>query len=205
MSLVQALEALLFASDSPQTVEALSAALDKSHIEVAQGLRELSARLDQDSGLQLVRIAGGYQLATRPAYAEAIAKLTRPTHTKLSRSQLEVLAVVAYRQPVTLADIELVRGVQSDYGLRQLLDKRLIKEVGRKSAPGRPMLYGTTRHFLHHFHLDDLSELPAVTVEWPGDQRQLLALEETSAETKQPATDEPAEMTSDIQEPVLSG
>lgn len=202
MSLIQQLEALLFAADSPQTVEALAAVLEKSHIEVAQGLRDLSARLDQDSGLQLIRIAGGYQLATRPAYAEAIAKLTRPAHTKLSRSQLEVLAVVAYRQPVTLAEIELVRGVQSDYGLRQLLEKRLIKEVGRKSAPGRPMLYGTTRHFLHHFHLDDLSELPAVTIEWPSDRRELAAA--PTAEPDAPSTPSEAPAT-DSQSPVLSG
>jgi segregation and condensation protein B len=99
-------------------------------------------------------------LSTRPEFADVIANFLKPQKQKLSRSLLEVLAIVAYRQPITLGEIESVRGVQSDYGLRQLLERRLIHEVGRKQTPGRPVLYGTTQEFLHKFNMADLSQLP---------------------------------------------
>lgn len=157
-----------------------------------EGLEKLGGRLNHGSGLQLVRIAGGYQLCTKPEFAEVVAKFLQPQPHKLSRSLMEVLAIVAYQQPVTAAEIDSVRGVQSDYGLRQLVEKRLVIEVGRKAAPGRPVLYGTTQQFLHTFNLNSLQELPqlgfskddvmAIGTNVPPDQPHLPDLQEADNE-----------------------
>jgi segregation and condensation protein B len=112
--------------------------------------------------LQLVRIAGGYQVCTKPECADAITRFLKPQRQRLTRSALEVLAIVAYRQPITTAEIEKIRGVQSDYALRSLVEKDLIYEVDRMATPGRPILYGTTDQFLHIFSLNDLDELPPI-------------------------------------------
>lgn len=165
MTIEARLEAMLFVADSPMTADLLADAAGVSIDEAAEGLRRLGASLEQSGGLQLIRIAGGYQLCTKPEHAEAVARMSKPHRNRLSRSQVEVLAVVAYRQPVTAAEIDSIRGVSSEYGLRQLLDKHLVREVGRKQAPGRPVLFGTTRQFLHHFNLNDLAELPDVSLE----------------------------------------
>ena len=149
-------------ADSPATPEELAQALGIPVYEVEEGLEKLGGRLTHTSALQLVRIAGGYQICTKSDYAEVIARFLQPQPHRLSRSLMEVLAVVAYRQPITGAEVAAVRGVDSDYGLRQLVEKRLICEVGRKSAPGRPVLYGTTQQFLHTFNLQSLHDLPAV-------------------------------------------
>jgi segregation and condensation protein B len=160
--LVSAVEALLFSTDAPASVASLARALGALEGQVEQALELLRDRLDRSSGIQVVQIAGGYQLCTRPEYAELVAGFLKPQRNRLSRSLLEVLAIVAYRQPVTLAEIDLVRGVQSDYSVRQLVERGLIAEAGRKKAPGRPMLFATTQQFLHLFHLKDLSELPPI-------------------------------------------
>ncbi len=160
MNLMRALEALLFVADSPVTPNDLASALVVPVYAVEEALEKLGARMHHESGLQLVRIAGGYQVATKPEYADAVARFTTPQRARMSRSLLEVLAIVAYQQPVTAAEIDSVRGVDSSYALRQLSERRLVTEVGRKSTPGRPMLYGTTQHFLHSFKLDALTELP---------------------------------------------
>lgn len=159
------LEAVLFASDRPLSASELSEALRVSELEIREALERLAARLDASSALQVVYIAGGYQLCTRPHYAGIVAAVLRPERRRLSRSMLETLAVVAYRQPVTAAEIDAIRGAQSDYALRQLLEKRLIKEVGRKATPGRPILYGTTQLFLHQFNLTDLRDLPRLAAD----------------------------------------
>lgn len=161
MSLVDSLEALLFASDAPVPAEALARACGVSLGQVEQALEVLEGRLD-GTAIQLVEIAGGHQLCTRPEQAELIANFLKPQRQRLSRSLLEVLAVIAYRQPITMAEIETVRGVQSDYSVRALLERRLIREVGRRHAPGRPLLFGTTQQFLHQFNLKSLDELPEV-------------------------------------------
>jgi segregation and condensation protein B len=158
----RALEAVLFAADAPATVAELAQAVDVPPYVVEEALERLGGRLHHQSGLQLVRIAGGYQLCTKPEYASRVARLLKPRRNRLTRSQLEVLAIVAYQQPVTLAEIEDVRGVDSSHTVRLLADRRLIGEVGRKQAPGRPVLWGTTQHFLHQFNLEDLSALPPV-------------------------------------------
>jgi len=172
-SAVDLLEALLFVSDAPAKLEQLARAAGLTVGQAEQALELLSQRLERQGGLQLVRIAEGYQLCTKPEFAERIADFLKPQRQRLSRSLMEVLAIVAYRQPVTAAEIEEIRGVQSDYGIHSLLERRLIQEVGRKAAPGRPVLYGTTQQFLHHFGLKDLSELPRLTdgSAPPGDAR----------------------------------
>lgn len=160
MRLDRVIEALLFAADTPVSADALARAIGCPIYEVEEKLENYGARLRDNSALQLVRIAGGYQLCTKPEYSEVLSRFLAPQNTRLSRAVLEVLAVVAYRQPVTLAEIEQVRGVDSTYGVHALLDRRLVREVGRKKTPGKPHLYGTTQQFLHVFKLDDLTQLP---------------------------------------------
>jgi len=159
VSLVENLEALLFASDVPVALEALARACEVATGQAEQALELLKERLE-GTAIDLVEIAGGYQLCTRPEHAERIANFLKPQRQRLSRSLLEVLAVVAYRQPLTMAEIETVRGVQSDYSVRALLERRLIREVGRRPTPGRPHLFGTTQQFLHQFNLKSIKELP---------------------------------------------
>lgn len=162
MNLVPALEAVLFVAEAPMTPEDLATALGATRAEVLDALERLGDRMEDTGGLQIVRLAGGFQIATKPEHAEHVARASKPTARRFSRSVMEVLAVVAYRQPVTLAEIEAIRGVQSDYGVRQLVERRLVREAGRKQAPGRPMLYATTRQFLHEFNLDSLAGLPPI-------------------------------------------
>lgn len=167
MSIVDQLEAVLFVSDAPLPAEALALAIGVTEGQVEQALEILEARLEERGAIQLAKIAGGYQLATKPEFAEIVANHLKPQRQKLSRSLMEVLAIIAYRQPVTITDIEIVRGVQSDYSVRALQERRLIGEVGRKPAPGRPVLYGTTDQFLHQFNLHDLTQLPPIELDDP--------------------------------------
>ncbi len=159
-SLTDILYALLFVSEAPLTLETLAEITGESTERVNQALADLRAQLQASGPLQLVAIAGGYQLATKPEYAFYLARLLNPPPKRLSRAGLEVLAIVAYEQPVTQAQIDALRGVDSSHTVRQLLAKGLIQEVGRKDAPGRPVLYGTTQGFLHYFGLNSLEELP---------------------------------------------
>ncbi len=167
MNVLDGLEALLFVADAPVSVESLAMALGFTEGQIAQGLEVLEAKLEERGSLRLIKIAGGYQLCTKPEYAEIIARFLKPQGHKLGKSLMEVLAIVAYRQPVTAQEVEHIRGVQSDYSLRALVERRLLQEVGRKQAPGRPMLYGTTQQFLHQFKLNDLSELPKIDMHSP--------------------------------------
>jgi segregation and condensation protein B len=162
MSLPDQLEALLFVADQPASIRTLATTLQITEGQVEQGLEVLEARLEDHGSLRLVQLAGGYQLATKPEFAGIIAQFLKPQRSRLSKSLLEVLAIVAYRQPLTLAEIEQVRGVQSDYSVRALVERRLLQDVGRKPVPGRPVLYGTTQEFLHQFKLNDLKDLPGL-------------------------------------------
>ena len=148
-SAVDLIEALLFASEGPQTCADLARGLSVTEGQVEQALEVLGERYQERGGITLVKLAGGYELCTKPSFAEKIAAYLQQTKPRLGRSQLEVLAIVAYRQPVTSSEIEAVRGVQSDFTLRSLTERALIHEVGRKKSPGRPILYGTTQTFLH--------------------------------------------------------
>lgn len=158
--LVSALECVLFVAEGPVSLNDLCTVTCAKEEDVRIALQELGERLQRNTGLQLLRIAGGYQICTKKEYADVVARFLNPQKRRLGRAALEVLAIVAYKQPITLQEVSIIRGVQSDYAIKQLQEKELIEEVGRKTTPGRPILYGTTKTFLHQFGLNDLSELP---------------------------------------------
>ena len=159
------IESLVFVSDEPLTTKVIAAVLkedDKEAIERA--IRLLAEEFNsRNSGLQLREVAGGWQFATRPEYHEHVRAFlrTRPS-AKLTIASLETLAVIAYRQPITVPEILEIRGVQSPSAIKTLLDKKLIVAKGRKETVGRPMMYGTSKDFLLQFGLKDLTELPSV-------------------------------------------
>jgi segregation and condensation protein B len=159
------IESLVFASPQPITPKEIARVLQGVAREdwerELEGLRADYAR--DERGLQLVEVAGGYQITTRPEYNDWVRELLDPrTPTRLSIQALETLAVIAYKQPVTLPEIIALRGVKSGGVVKTLLEKRLIRITGRKEVVGRPMLYGTTKQFLLHFGLKDLEELPRI-------------------------------------------
>jgi segregation and condensation protein B len=159
------LEALIFASPQPVTAREILKVLGGVPKEDWQAaLSELRAEYARDGrGLQIVEIASGWQITTRPEYNDWVRELLDPkTPTRLSIQALETLAVVAYKQPVTLPEIIDLRGVKSGGVMKTLLEKRLIRIEGRKEVVGRPILYGTTKQFLLHFGLKDLAELPKI-------------------------------------------
>jgi segregation and condensation protein B len=159
------LEALIFASPQPVTAREIVKVLGGvSKEDWHAALGELQAEYSRDGrGLQIVEIAAGWQITTRPEYNDWVRELLDPkTPTRLSIQALETLAVVAYKQPVTLPEIIDLRGVKSGGVMKTLLEKRLIRIVGRKEVVGRPILYGTTKQFLLHFGLKDLAELPKI-------------------------------------------
>jgi segregation and condensation protein B len=159
------LEALIFASPQPITPKEISRVLQGVPREDWQRQLEVlrSDYARDERGLQLVEVAGGFQITTRPEYNDWVRELLDPrTPTRLSIQALETLAVIAYKQPVTLPEIIELRGVKSGGVVKTLLEKRLIRITGRKEVVGRPMLYGTTRQFLLHFGLKDVDELPKI-------------------------------------------
>src|SRR5436190_6752918 len=162
---IDVVEALLFASETPVEPDRIREVLELGSPEEARALvTGLKARLDaEDRALMIIEVGGGYRLVTRPDVAPWLVKLARSrTRSRLSRSSLETLAIVAYRQPVSRPDIDAVRGVNSEAVLDNLLDRRMIRIAGRRDSPGRPFLYETTREFLVAFGLRDLTDLPKV-------------------------------------------
>jgi segregation and condensation protein B len=157
-------EALIFASPEPVTVKTLVKLLDSEPKEdILSAIEELKQAYDRPGGLQMVEVAGGYQIVTRPELHEWVRRLFHErTTTKLSVASLETLAVIAYKQPITSPEIAEIRGVNTAGVLGTLIERKLIKIVGRKQVVGRPFLYGTTREFLTRFGLNDLSDLPKV-------------------------------------------
>lgn len=156
------LEGLIFVSESPVRLETLVEILPEFDEErILEGIRQIKTEHEGDSkGIELVEVSGGYQFRTKSKWAEWVQRLKKSKAVKLSRSALETLAIVAYRQPVIRPAIEDIRGVDSGWVLRTLLEKGLIKMMGRKEMPGRPILYGTTKTFLELFSLSALSDLP---------------------------------------------
>jgi segregation and condensation protein B len=157
-------EALIFASPDPLTVKAMAKVLDG---EAPAAIEAAVVMLEQDyarsGGLQMVEVAGGYQIVTRPDLNEWVRRLFHERTTqKLSVAALETLAVIAYKQPITAAEIADVRGVNTSGVLGTLIDRKLVKIVGRKAVIGRPFMYATTREFLNRFGLRDLNDLPKV-------------------------------------------
>src|SRR5262245_10293619 len=164
--MLAALEALLFASDAPLELARIAEVLELSPDEARAALAELTAACAAPGrGLTVVEVAGGYRLVTRPELAPVLVQLQRlRLKSRLSRAAVETLAIIAYRQPISRPEIEQLRGVNADAVVTALLERRLIRMVGRKVGPGRPILYGTTREFLEHFGLRDLGELPPFEV-----------------------------------------
>src|SRR5215203_3540936 len=158
------IEALIFVSDEPLSLKTIADVLKEDKDVISEAVQALAQEFNaRNGGLQLREVAGGWQFATRPQYHEHVRAFlkTRPS-AKLTIASLETLAVIAYRQPVTVPEILEIRGVQSPSAIKTLLDKKLIVAKGRKDTVGRPMMYGTSKDFLLQFGLKDLSELPSV-------------------------------------------
>lgn len=175
--LISVLESLLFAADKPLSVERIHELLEETAAaphkpsgpplykpqQIEGALLSLAELLERHGrGLGLHEVAGGWQLRTAPQNAPWVSRLLKQKPVRLSRAQLEALAIVAYRQPITRPEIDDIRGVDSGASLRMLLDRGLIRILGKKEEPGRPLLYGTTKEFLEFFNLKDLKDLPTL-------------------------------------------
>lgn len=158
------LEALLFVSESPLPLDRIEELLDGySRAEVSQLLADLQEQYRQrNRGLVVIEVAGGYRLTTKPEAAPWIQRLHGSKPARLSRAALETLAIIAYKQPITKSELETVRGVMVDGVLKTLVERDLVRILGRKPEVGRPILYGTSRSFLEYFGFKDLSELPTL-------------------------------------------
>jgi segregation and condensation protein B len=181
---VDVVEALLFASDAPLEAERIREVLDLERGDDARALvRELISRYEAEARtLQIVEVAGGFRMVTRPEVAPWLVRLARArTRVRMSRPALETLAIVAYKQPVSRPEIDAVRGVNSEGVLDNLMERRLVRIAGRKEAPGRPFLFETTREFLVAFGLRDIADLPKVEGE--------LVLPDLSAGSGDPAAE----------------
>jgi segregation and condensation protein B len=181
------IESLLFVADVPLTIQRLGEVLEGVEKEdVRLTLDELQAELENSRrGVRLVEVAGGYQLRTAKVNADWVKKFLGGRPARMGRATLETLAIIAYRQPITRAEIEAIRGVDVDGVINTLLDRSLIRAVARKDVPGRPFLYGTTPEFLQLFNLKDLTHLPTlkemeeITLpEIPGEELPLESAEE---------------------------
>jgi segregation and condensation protein B len=157
-------EALIFVAEEPISAKSIADVLKIERSALENAINDLAKEYEErNGGLQLREIAGGWQIATRPEHHEQIrAYLKSRPSAKLSLASLETLAVIAYKQPVTVPEILEIRGVQSPSAIKTLLDKRLIVAKGRKETVGRPMMYGTSKDFLIQFGLKDLTELPSI-------------------------------------------
>ena len=190
--LAAVLEALLFVSAEPVPVSRLATAVGTvSKAEVEQALKRLEQDLAQEGrGIQLVKLAGGYRLVTKAEYAPWLKRLDKAKAAqKLSRSALESLAIIAYKQPLVRAEIEEIRGVETSGVLKTLLERKLVRIVGRKEVPGRPIMYGTTKFFMEHFGLEDITQLPPLREfkELGEAEQALLPMEQERSVEAQPA------------------
>lgn len=158
------IEALILASESPLTLEKICSVLDGvEKTEVKDALDKLMATYDErQSGIYVQAVAGGFQFRTRPAFSAWVKKLKGTKPASLSSAAMETLAIVAYRQPIVKTEIETIRGVDVSAPLKGLLEKKLIRIVGRKDVPGKPIIYGTTKKFLEVFNLRELADLPTM-------------------------------------------
>jgi segregation and condensation protein B len=158
------IESILFVADGPQTLQRFCELLDPVERQsIRDVLNELQSEYEnQNRGVRLVEVAGGYQLRTAKANADWVKKFLGGRPARMGKATLETLAIVAYRQPITKAEVEAIRGVDVDGVLTTLLERNLIRAVARKDVPGRPFLYGTTPEFLQLFNLKDLSQLPTL-------------------------------------------
>lgn len=199
-----ALEAMLFVTDEPVGTIALADMLEVEPADVEQALVDLRAQLEEeDRGIQLREVAGGWRLFTHPAYHELIEKYVLSWDTrKLSQAAMETLAIVAYTQPTTRASVASVRGVNSDSSINSLVEKGLVREAGVADAPGNPTLYATTRAFLEKFGLRSVKDLPDLDQFAPDDATRAFIRERLSA-TREAVVATESEQASDID--VLDG
>ena len=161
---LSALEALLFAAGKPLGIGEIAALMTLEKPQVWELVSSLQRRYQEaeDRGLMLREVAGGVQLVTKPDHYELLAQLEQSKEIKLTNAALETLAIIAFKQPVTRAEIEAIRGVKAEKVVNTLIDLDLINEVGRKKALGNPILYGTTEQFLETFGLPSLEDLPQI-------------------------------------------
>ncbi len=158
-----ALEAIFFVATESLNIEKLAELTGINHQNTKQLIKELQNDYEQSNrGLLLQEVAGGFRLVTKPQFQQIIKALYKPQVAPLSQAALETLAIIAYRQPVIKAEVEAIRGVKADSVINTLLERNLIKEIGRKEALGRPIIYGTTKRFLEYMGLNDISKLPQV-------------------------------------------
>lgn len=168
-----AIEALLFASGQPLSPEKIAGILNIQIEHIRTLIEDMTASMnDEKRGLTIVEVAGGYQLCTKPLFFTIVSKLADIQDSRLSTAALETLAIIAFKQPVTRQEIESIRGVKADKVIATLLERLLIKEIGRKEAVGRPIIYGTTNEFLQCFGLKSLDDLPALANLLPVDSEQ---------------------------------
>ncbi|MGB9720702.1 MAG: SMC-Scp complex subunit ScpB [bacterium] len=189
----QIIEALLIATDTPLSLERIAGIINSSEEEVKKNLEILNEEYKQTGrAFEIKEVAGGFQIYTLPEYADYVGKLKQKKE-KLSKAALETLAIIAYHQPITRAEVEKARGVDCSYILESLLEKGLIKTSGRLPTPGRPIKYATTNEFLRYFGIRDLSELPREedfaepAIETPPSSQ---SVQEAGAEEKQEKIDE---------------
>ncbi len=163
-SLKTIVESLIFVHDQPLSLDRLALILEEhERADIRLALEELAREYAAGGrGIVLAQVAGGYQLRSRPEHADYIRRLTKSKGVKFSQSALETLSIVAYRQPVTRAEVEYLRGVDSGGVLKSLLEKKLLRILGKKDVPGKPLIYGTSREFLELFGLKDLASLPTL-------------------------------------------
>lgn len=157
-----AIECLLFVTKEPLPLKVICEICELDKLDAETLLQELVDEYqERKRGLQIIEIAGGYQLCTKQDFAHFIERLYRPQSSYgLSKAALETLAIIAYKQPITRGEIEMIRGVKVDRAITTLTEKNLIKVMGRKEGPGRPVLFGTTEDFLKHFGLNHVKDLP---------------------------------------------
>ena len=166
------IESLLFITEDPLTIDRLKKILAYEDTKaIRNAMQELSDDYEaRKGGFYLREVAGGFQIRTRPEYTQWIKRMIQPNPIRLSKAALETLAIIAYKQPLIRSDIEHIRGVDCGGIIRMLLTRKLIRVLGRKEIPGRPLIYATTRHFLEVFDLKDLKDLPTPTeIEAMGD------------------------------------
>lgn len=158
------IECFLFVEDKPLSIEKIAQTLEVEKELVRKNLEKLQDEYEQrDTGLKIVNIANGYMLVTREEYANEIKKLkSSDSKIRLSQAALEVLSIIAYKQPITKNEIEQIRGVESSSAIKTNLKRKLIRISGRKKVPGRPLIFSTSNNFLKYFGLTDLSELPEI-------------------------------------------
>ena len=166
--LMQHIEALIFATEHPITVEEIKGVLDATfetefpEAEILRGIEDLKLRYtDPLFSFEIIEIANGFQFLTKPTFHNSVGTYLRQTMKKrLSQAALETLSIVAYKQPVSRTELEQIRGVSCDYAVQKLLEKELIEIQGRSSAPGRPLIYGTSDKFMNYFGIKSLTDLP---------------------------------------------